>query len=203
MVQQAKKSLRARMKEHLAGLEAQELRDRSHAAARRLCEMEAFQQASAVMIFLPLPQEIDATPIALRAWQNGKTVAVPLVNFEQRHMIPVEIHSLSEPMDTDSYGLRTPSNAPPVPVEWIDLVVVPGLAFDETGNRVGRGGGFYDRFLAQAEFRGTTCGYGLDEQVVSTVPTHGRDVPLNLLVTDRRTLRFNSRPVNERASRNV
>ncbi len=191
MVQQAKKSLRAQMKRRLAGLEAQELRDRSRAAAERLCGLSAFERASAVMLFLPLPNEIDARPIALRAWQEGKTVTVPLVNFEQRHMIPVEIRSLTEPMTTDGHGIKRPAGACPVPVDLIDLVIVPGLVFDTQGHRLGRGGGFYDRFLAQPGFGGATCGFALDEQVVDSVPTHGLDVPIHCLVTDRRTLCFN------------
>ncbi len=190
MVRERKKSLRAEWRDHLRQLDEAQIKSRSRAAAERLCGLEAFDRAGAVMIFLPLRHEVDATPIAVRAWQQGKTVAVPLVGYEQRHMIAVEIHSLSEPMDVDAYGLRTPASRNPVPVEQIGLVVVPGLAFDDRGSRLGRGGGFYDRFLSQPGFAGTTCGFAFDEQVIQTVPTTDTDVRLDMLVTDRRVLVF-------------
>jgi len=191
--QSAKKTLRARIREQLQQLDAADLAARSHAAAHRLFETEAFGKARALMLFLPLKHEIDARPIALRAWQQAKTVTVPLVSFEQKRMMPVEIRSLDEPMTEDRYGLKTPANGQPIPVSMVDLVIVPGLGFDHHGHRVGRGGGFYDRFLAQPEFQGVACGLALDEQLVERVPTADHDLPLDMLVTDRRTLSFDHR----------
>lgn len=194
-----KKALRARLKQALASMDAQVLRERSAAACEHLIATPEFQRAGALMMFLPLPAEIDAQPVAVRAWQMGKTVTLPLVSHQQRHMIPIEVRSLDEPMDTDAHGLRTPSTTRPIPVEMIDLVVVPGLGFDAAGHRLGRGGGFYDRFLSQPTFGGVTCGLALDEQVLDDVPVHGHDVSLDMLATDRQVYRFNHRPVEDGA----
>jgi 5-formyltetrahydrofolate cyclo-ligase len=193
MVRERKKSLRAELRDQLRQLDAVTIKTRSRAAADRLVGLDVYDAAQTIMLFLPLRHEVDATPIAIRAWQAGKTVAVPLVSYEQRHMIAVEIRSLSEPMATDHYGLRTPVSQRPIPVESLDLVVVPGLAFDAQGGRLGRGGGFYDRFLGQRSFAGKACGYAFDEQLVESVPTTDTDVPLDLLVTDERVLQFNHR----------
>ncbi|NBC95826.1 MAG: hypothetical protein GVY27_05675, partial [Deinococcus-Thermus bacterium] len=125
--------MRADLRLQLRRIEAQELRRRSARAADRLTGTEAFAGAGAIMIFLPLAYEIDARPIAMRAWQTGKTVTVPQVGYAQRRMIPLEIRSLAEPMDTDPRGVQTPTHGRPIPVEMIDLVVVPGLAFDRAG----------------------------------------------------------------------
>lgn len=185
-----KKALRTRLRQQLRALDAETIHRRSLAAAEHLVATEAFHQARAMMLFLPLAHEADARPIALRAWQSGKTVTVPLVSYEQKHMIPVTIRSLDEPMETDGYGVRSPQTGEPYPVELIDLVVVPGLGFDPQGHRIGRGAGFYDRFLSQPGFRGVICGLALDEQVVDAVPVHPHDVRLDMLVTDKRVLRF-------------
>lgn len=193
MVREHKKSLRAELRDRLRQLDEAAIKTRSGAAADQLIGLDVFADAQVIMLFLPLRYEVDATPIAIRAWQAGKTVAVPLVSYEQRHMIAVEIRSLAEPMVTDHYGLRTPASQQPVPVESLGLVVVPGLAFDAQGGRLGRGGGFYDRFLSQRGFVGTACGYAFDEQLVASVPTTDTDVPLDMLVTDQRVLRFNDR----------
>jgi 5-formyltetrahydrofolate cyclo-ligase len=188
--QNEKKALRARLRQRLRALDAGTIHDRSQAAAERLVATEAFRGAGAVMLFLPLAHEADARPIALRAWQQGKTVTVPLVSYEQKHMLPVTVRSLDEPMETDGYGVRSPQMGEPYPVELIDLMVVPGLGFDEAGQRIGRGGGFYDRFLSQPEFHGVTCGLALDEQVIDSVPVNAHDVQLDMLTTDQRVLRF-------------
>ena len=189
-----KKALRAQLRQRLQQLDAQDIHDRSQAAAQQLCQCKVFAKAQAVMLFLPMPHEVDAQPVAIRAWQMGKTVTVPLVSYEQKHMLPVEIRSLNEPMSTDRYGVRSPANGQPLPIDMIDLVVVPGLAFDREGHRVGRGGGFYDRFLAQPVFKGVTCGLCFDDQLLQEVPVVSHDVPLHMLVTDRQVLMFNHRP---------
>lgn len=186
--QEQKKTLRARLRQQLRAMDAEAIRDRSAEATARLVATEAFQNARTIMLFLSLPQEIDTRTLAVRAWQGRKTVTAPLVSFAQRHMIPVELRSLSDPMVTDERGLRNPANAYPVPIEDVDLVIVPGLGFDITGQRLGRGAGFYDRFLGQPSFTGVTAGLGFDEQVIDAVPTQKHDVALDMIVTDRRTV---------------
>jgi len=186
---QEKKTLRAALRERMRALSDDALKRRSLAACERLLGESAFRRASAVMLFLPLRYEVDATPIALRAWQDGKLVTVPRISHEQRHMLPVEIHSLSDPMHTDRLGVRTPAEGRPIPVGMIDLLIVPGLGFDRTGRRLGRGGGFYDRFMAQPAFRAVTCGLAVDEQLLDAVPTAGHDVSVDVVVTDQRVLR--------------
>ena len=105
-------------------------------------------------------------------------------------MLPVEISSLTDQMTTSGPGVREPVGGMPVPVEFIDLVVVPGLGFTDKGFRIGRGMGFYDRFLAQGEFIGVSCGLAFDEQIVESLPILDHDIPLSMLVTDRGIRRF-------------
>ena len=95
---EAKKALRARLREQLRAMSAETLAAHSQAAAHRLFAAEAFRRSEVVMLVLPLPYELDARPIALRCWQMGKLVTVPLVSFAQKRMLPLEIRSLEEPM---------------------------------------------------------------------------------------------------------
>src|SRR5258706_13610369 len=106
------------------------------------------------MLFLSSPVEIDTASLALKSWQAGKTVVVPKVSWDQRRMLPVEITSLQTGLTTTGPGVREPVGGKPVPVDLIDLVIVPGLGFTETGHRIGRGMGFYDRLLAQPDVIG-------------------------------------------------
>jgi 5-formyltetrahydrofolate cyclo-ligase len=123
------------------------------------------------------------------------TVTVPLVGRAQKHMIPVVVRSLEEPMDADHYGVHWPRSCEPFPIEMLDLVVVPGLGFDRQGHRIGRGGGFYDRFLAQPSFQATTCGLAIREQIVERVPAVDHDAPLDMLSTDTELIRFAASPM--------
>jgi 5-formyltetrahydrofolate cyclo-ligase len=152
-----------------------------------------FQQAKTVMLYLSTPLEVDTASLALRAWQQGKTVVVPKVSWDARRMVPVEITSLSsDQLQTTGQGIREPIAGSPVPVSFIDLVVVPGLGFTELGHRIGRGMGFYDRFLAEPDFLGVSSGLAFEEQIVPYIPMLDHDVPLGMLATDRGIRRTNA-----------
>ena len=89
-------------------------------------------------------------------------------------------------------GVREPIAGKPIPVDFIDIVIVPGLGFTRSGFRIGRGMGFYDRFLATPEFIGISCGMAFEEQIVPELPVLDHDVPLNMLVTEQSVHRFTS-----------
>jgi 5-formyltetrahydrofolate cyclo-ligase len=194
----SKAAVRRQLSEMLAMMNEADRHRRSVAAATALCSTPEFAAAGTVMLFLSTPHEIDTASIALRAWQAGKTVIVPKVSWDQRRMLPVEIHSLQAVMTTTGAGVREPIAGKPIPVDLIDLVVVPGLGFTSTGYRIGRGMGFYDRFLAQSDFIGTSCGLAYEEQIVAELPVLDHDVPLCMLATDQGIRRFVSNCIESR-----
>lgn len=159
-------------------------------ACQNLAELPEYRQAEIVMVFLSLPGEIDTTALVLKAWQDRKRVLAPRVSWEQRRMMPIEIRSLTHDLAISGLGIREPAAGTPIPPGLIDLVVVPGLGFDVYGNRLGRGRGFYDRFLAIPEFRGVACGFAFEEQVVDELPSGPLDRPVSILVTDQQVRRF-------------
>ncbi len=185
--------LRRELLECLLAITPEQRSSRSRKACENLISTPEFRNASVVMMYLSLPQEVDTSEAILAAWQFGKTVVVPKISWRQRHMIPVEIHSLEVGLDTDSSGLRSPSSGVPAPLEQVDLVVTPGLGFDRDGGRLGRGGAFYDRFFANEQLRASRCGFGFTEQVVDSVPVAEHDQPVDFLVTDEGVTRVNSR----------
>ncbi len=185
-----KKSLRKLVREKLAAMSPAVAHAKSMAACKRLMAQPEFQSARTLMIYLPLPDEVDVSPIALRGWQEQKLIAAPKVSWDQRHMIPIEIRSLETGVVRTARGLREPADGEPIPLEMLDLVVVPALAFDPQGNRLGRGAGFYDRFLAQPQFQGLAVGLAFREQVIDSLPVQENDVPVQMLVTDEEIRRF-------------
>lgn len=136
------------------------------------------------MIFLSLSDEVDTSPLVLRSWQERKRILAPKISWNQRRLIPIEIRSLTGDLTVSSLGVREPADGIPFPIGLIDLVIVPGLAFDAFGQRLGRGRGFYDRFLGHPEFQGRTCALAMEEQFVESVPVGPHDKPIDMLVTD-------------------
>jgi 5-formyltetrahydrofolate cyclo-ligase len=197
----SKPAVRRRLRETLAALSEADRHAKSISACRCIAGSPEFDAARVVMLYLSTPTEVDTAPLALRCWQAGKQVVVPKVSWDQRRMLPVEISSLKDshlttspggPMGGTGIAVREPVAGKPIPVDLIDLVIVPGLGFTPSGFRIGRGMGFYDRFLAQSEFIGASCGLAFEEQIVEDLPVLDHDVPLSMLATDRGIRRFAS-----------
>jgi len=188
-----KVELRRQLRNCLLSMPAEQRRDKSRKACQNLVATEHFQKASTVMMYLSLPHEADTSEAILHAWQLGKTVAVPKISWQQRHMIPVGINSLETGFSMGAGGLRNPIGGAPIPFGEIDLVVSPALAFDRSGNRLGRGGAFYDRFFANGALTAARCGFAFIEQVVGSVPVTESDEPVDFVVTDEGVIRCNQR----------
>jgi len=176
--------LRHQLRSRLVEMTAEQRSEQSRKACQHLIGIEQFQRAGVIMIYLALPHEVDTTAIILHAWQKGKTVAVPKVSWQQRHMIAVAISTLETDFSTSYHGVRNPTTGLPMPVEDIDLLVAPGLAFNENGDRLGRGGAYFDRFFACEQLRADKCGLAFSQQIVESLPMEEHDKKVDLLVTD-------------------
>jgi len=188
-----KREIRHRMRATLAGMAPQTQAAKSRRAREAIVHLPEFRDARVVMIYLEIPHEAAAAELALPAWQDDKTVLVPRVVPDRQRMDAVPIRSLDAGIARTCGNLREPTNGDPWPVENIDLIVAPGLAFDRRGNRLGRGGGYYDRFLALPGVRAVTCALAFAEQIVDHVPTGAHDRAMDLIVTDAEVLRFDAR----------
>lgn len=186
-----KKELRAKLRGILSGISPESFSEKSRAAAGRLFLEPEYKRAEIMMIYLSHLHELDTTAIVLQAWQDRKKVVAPQISWDSRQMTPIEIRNLDDDVASNNpMGIREPVHGLPIPSELIDLVIVPGLGFDPFGNRLGRGRGFYDRFLSKADFRGIACGFALEEQVVGSIPAGPLDKKMHILVTDAAVRRF-------------
>lgn len=179
-----KADLRRKLMDCLLAIPSKQRSEKSHKACRNLASIAEFRNASTIMMFVSLPHEVDTSEAILHAWQLGKAVAVPKISWQQRHMIPVQINSLETGFSTSASGLKNPISGLPVPFGDIDLVVTPALGFDKKGNRLGRGGSFYDRFFANPELKAERCGFAFAEQLLESIPVAEHDMPVEILVTD-------------------
>lgn len=188
----AKKAMRDRQRELLESQPEDVLRHRSDLACRQLMATDLFRNASVIMLYMPLAGEVDLTQAMLRCFQGHRTVCVPKVDWEHKRMWPVQISSFHDhALSNDRHGLRTPARGIPIPADMLDLIVVPGLAFGKDCTRLGRGGGFYDRFLSDPILAGRSVGLCFEFQVVDALPCAAHDKRLDHIVTDRRVITAN------------
>ncbi|MHC4173262.1 MAG: 5-formyltetrahydrofolate cyclo-ligase [Planctomycetota bacterium] len=179
-----KAQLRHKLQNCLLAIPSEQRSEKSRKACQNLFSTSQYQSASTVMMYLSLLHEVDTSEAILHAWQLGKTVVVPKISWQQRHMIAVQINSLETGFSTGASGLRNPIAGLPMPFEEIDLVVTPALGFDRKGNRLGRGSSYYDRFFANEELKAARGGFAFAEQLVDSVPVTELDEPVDFLVTD-------------------
>jgi len=186
-----KQQFRAEARERLAALTPAERRDGSLRIARRIESAPGFARAAGVLGFVPLPSEPDLGPLLLAAAAR-RLVAVPRWDAATGEYAPAQV------LPGDAWvkgpdGVPEPSpSAPRIGWERLDLILVPGLAFDRRGWRLGRGGGYYDRLLAHAPLA-RRWGVAFDPQLVAEVPLEPHDVKLDTLVTPDHWLTFEER----------
>ena len=153
----------------------------------RLKEQPFWQNAASILFFAPLPDEVDVWPLLEETVAGGKIAALPRYDPEQRLRRLPHAKSANE-IGTGPFGIREPkAGCPEIPLERLGLILVPGVAFDLSGQRLGRGRGFYDRLLA--EMHGIKCGVAFDEQIVDAVPAGKLDVRMDFILTPTRCVK--------------
>ena len=187
-----KNDLRKEMRSVLAAITPEQRHIRSLDVCHQLQDTPEFRRAETIMLFLSMEQEVETSTLVLQAWKEGKTVALPRVRWAEREIEPVAIKSLDTSPNPSMQGLRDPAGGTPISLARIDLVAVPGLAFDRRGYRLGRGKGFYDRFLSKKDFHGLRIALCFQEQLLEDLlPVEPHDMPMNMIVTDQKILRCN------------
>jgi 5-formyltetrahydrofolate cyclo-ligase len=181
--------MRAEMKRLLARIEPDDIAAWSGTLCSRLSAMIFSQPAQprAAMLFAPMPgaREPDLRSLAVELRRQGIIACIPRVDWLSKGMTPVAITDWDADIALDARGVPTPrKRCATVPVADLGVVCVPGLAFDDDRFRLGRGGGFYDRFLSLPDLRATTVGVCFGVQSVALVPREAHDRPVHVVVTD-------------------
>ncbi|MDD5774331.1 MAG: 5-formyltetrahydrofolate cyclo-ligase [Candidatus Omnitrophica bacterium] len=147
---------------------------------KRLFRTRAFKQAETVMFYKAFTGEVDTDSMIKAAQKSGKIVVVPVCG-EHRTLIPCILKDGARLL-RGPYGIGEPAIKRSVPLRSIDLVIVPGIAFTKNGKRLGRGKGYYDRFLSRVSHRAAIIGLGFDFQVLPDLPTNAMDVSVQKVI---------------------
>lgn len=180
-----KHKIRSHIKEKLKCCAALEKAKKSAIIQDRLFNEEEFKRAQLVMFYVSLRDEVDTLSMIDEAVKMGKRVCVPVILKEERRLIAGEIKDREKDLEKQHFGIYQPiaGHVKEVPLEDIDLVVVPGIAFDKNNVRLGRGHGYYDRFLCCLPKKTRTIGLAFDFQVLEYLPKDSHDVPVWKTIT--------------------
>ncbi len=184
----SKEKWRSEMRSRLRTLSPELRAEASLVICQMAANLPAFLDSRCVALFAPLALEPDIHPLIEEAWARNKRVVLPLMI--KHGSVPEldwhEVTSWDEVVVPGPFGLREPDplRCPRVPIAEIDCVFVPGVAFDAEGFRLGRGGGFYDRFLSQAPAMLPRIGLFFSAQKVERVPREPHDQRLRNVLTE-------------------
>lgn len=146
------------------------------------------QSAHTILFFAPLPDEPDIWPLLEKLLPTKKNCALPAFDSTTRIYSARRVQNLTTDFAAGKFGIREPSaSCAEIPLEKFDLILVPGIAFDLRGHRLGRGRGFYDRLLAKAH--GIKCGVAFDKQIVKETPAGTHDVRMDFIATPTRLMK--------------
>ncbi len=143
----------------------------SECVCQRIAQMTQWQDANTVMLYNALPDEVDLGSLLCTAWQAGKRVLLPVVKGDE---MVVRLMDEATPFQCGTYGIHEPVGNDFTDYGQIDLIIVPGMAFDAEGHRLGRGKGYYDRFLPLA-CNAYKLGVCFPFQFVDAVPVDSHD----------------------------
>jgi len=183
-----KEKLRNMMRLKLSRQKQSERKRRSSIIQNRLFNRKEFLASGCVMLYVSRGTgEVETGPIIKKALSMGKKVVLPKISVREKKIRPVYFKGKGQPFKKGPYGIFEPrqtSAAKPVRPEDIDLVIVPGLAFDRHNNRLGRGKGYYDNFLKTLPMTTPKIGLGFRFQVLDKIPVTRHDFVLTDIITD-------------------
>lgn len=156
----------------------------------RFYETKYYKEAEKIFIYISFDSEINTKSMISRAIADGKKVYVPRTEYKTKLMEAIEIKSLDNLIEEEKYGILEPSiEEPAIDPNELDLIVVPGVAFDRNGGRMGYGAGYYDRYFKRIDNsntkRITKLVLAYDFQILNKVPMNKQDVPIDFIITEK------------------
>ena len=181
-----KTSIRKKVLEKRNNKKSEDLVRKSNQIKKRLFELEEFKSSKTVVFYVSINREVFTHDMIKEAIKT-KRVVVPTINLKQKKLELSELKSFDH-LAPSTFGILEPKKEfiKPIKLEDVDLIIVPGIAFDKKGNRVGYGKGYFDRLLEKTKAPIVALGY--DFQIVPSIECSHHDVRVNKIVTESRTI---------------
>ena len=187
-----KQTLKQQIFEKRNSLPKEEIREKSIKIKNNLFSLKEFNVAKNIMLYVSFNTEADTQKIIKELLnKKEKTIVVPYVIKGDFKLHLSELKSFNE-LEPKTFGILEPKEMyiREFNPDKLDLVIVPGIAFDKKGHRIGYGYGYYDRFLKTIKKKAVKIGLAFDFQLIESIPEEEHDVPMNIVVTDKEILRI-------------
>jgi 5-formyltetrahydrofolate cyclo-ligase len=184
-----KKNLRAELLNRRDSIPHSERTQKDRAIKKSLFDLKEFKNARTILMYVSFRSEVDTTSYLADIVNMGKQLVVPLVKSKQKTLALYKIKSTSE-LSPGYMGIPEPTAGKDclISLNEIELAVIPGSGFDPEGNRLGYGGGYYDRLLSKAETHITTVALAFEEQIKENIPAEPHDIKMDIIITDKRVI---------------
>lgn len=182
-----KKALRASIKQKRRALSIEYRQQASRKMQAELTKLPCYQAAEYIMLYMAMQDEVQLDELIAMVLKDGKKAVIPLVTGAGL-MEAVELSDMAD-LVPDKYGIKTVSEEKRrlIAPDKIDLIIVPGVAFDKAGHRLGMGGGFYDRFMLRAS-RAVRAALAYDCQLLAAVPAEVHDLTVDYIITEKQNI---------------
>ncbi|CAB5086868.1 5-formyltetrahydrofolate cyclo-ligase (EC [Olavius algarvensis associated proteobacterium Delta 3] len=188
-LKEKRQDLKAEIEKNLTSLSEKEKKKRSRRIEDRLFEFANFLESRIALLYISRPLEVQTDRILKRCFDFNKLVILPVVR-DVSGMRLVKIKNLKSDLVRDADGVLTPDAArcQGVPIDCIDIAIIPGLVFDEKGGRIGSNGGYYNRLIPKLPITTRKVALAYEEQIVPQVPMEPNDKFVDIIISDRRII---------------
>ncbi len=182
-VRNQKKILRLELKKRLAALTPKSRKARSLKIFRKVLKNPFYKKAGSILVYVSFGNEVETGPLIRHALKDGKRIFAAKVRVSDKKIHIYRIQDFKKDLRRGAFGIMEPKCRQQGKASELDLVLVPGLGFDRKGRRLGRGEGYFDRFLARAS-RAKKIGLAFRVQLVPRIPALKHDIPVDKIITD-------------------
>ncbi|MCJ7647849.1 MAG: 5-formyltetrahydrofolate cyclo-ligase [Candidatus Lokiarchaeota archaeon] len=189
-IREKKQEIRNNIAMILENLSEKELAKKTKQIEDNLFEFANFLEAKIVLLYINKKSEVASRNIIKRCLDFNKIVILPAFNIKTYEIKLMKVDDLDKDLITGPRGVLEPdiNRCKIVPVNCVDLAIIPGVAFDEKGGRIGTGGGYYDRFIPKLSITTRKVALALECQIIQQVPVESHDNHVDIIITDERTI---------------
>jgi 5-formyltetrahydrofolate cyclo-ligase len=189
-LKQSKNKIRKDMITALESLSENEIALKTRKIENRLFDFANFVEANIAMLYISSPGEVSSRNIITYCLDYRKIIVLPAFDPQKYRIRLFKIDNIEKDLKPGTRGILEPDTArcKPVPVECLDIAIIPGIAFDEKGGRIGSGEGYYDRFIPKLPITTRKVSIAFEDQIIPQIPMESHDKHVDIIITNERTI---------------
>ena len=189
-IQVKKSELREDVTKKISALTDKEIADKTKAIENRLFDFANFLEAKIALMYVHNKNEVPTGNILRRSYDYSKIVVLPVYDTENSAITPMKVDHLAKDLKEGPRGILEPDEArcKVVPIERIDIAIIPAVALDEKGGRIGSGEGYYDRLIPRLAITTRKVAPAFEDQIVPQIPIESHDKHVDIIITENRVI---------------